>query len=66
VKPAVLNASPLIVLARAGYLDLVPKLVSSVMIPHARINSGLGAAPAPTSQESHADSPEPTQAHSMA
>jgi predicted nucleic acid-binding protein len=35
VKPAVLNASPLIVLARAGYLDLVPKLVSSVAIPRA-------------------------------
>jgi predicted nucleic acid-binding protein len=35
VKPAVLNASPLIVLARAGYLDLVPKLVSSVVIPRA-------------------------------
>jgi len=35
VTPAVLNASPLIVLARAGYLDLVPKLVSSVVIPRA-------------------------------
>jgi predicted nucleic acid-binding protein len=35
VKPAVLNASPLIVLARAGYLDLVPKLVSSVVVPRA-------------------------------
>jgi len=28
VKHAVLNASPVIVLARAGYLDLVPKLVA--------------------------------------
>jgi predicted nucleic acid-binding protein len=35
VKPAVLNASPLIVLARAGYLDLVPKLFSSVVVPRA-------------------------------
>jgi predicted nucleic acid-binding protein len=35
VKPAVLNASPMIVLARAGYLDLVPKLVSSPVIPRA-------------------------------
>jgi predicted nucleic acid-binding protein len=35
VKPAVLNASPLIVLARAGYLDLVPKLASSVVVPRA-------------------------------
>ena len=35
MKSAVLNASPFIVLARAGYLDLVPKLVSSVVIPRA-------------------------------
>jgi predicted nucleic acid-binding protein len=35
VKPAVLNASPLIILARAGYLDLVPKLVSPVVVPRA-------------------------------
>jgi len=35
VKPAVLNASPLIILARCGYLDLVPKLVSPVVIPRA-------------------------------
>ncbi len=35
MKPAVLNASPLIVLARAGYLDLVPKLASSVVVPRA-------------------------------
>ena len=35
MKPAVLNASPLIVLARAGYLDLVPKLVSSAVVPRA-------------------------------
>jgi len=35
VKTAVLNASPVIVLARAGYLDLVPKLISSPVIPRA-------------------------------
>jgi predicted nucleic acid-binding protein len=35
VKPAVLNASPLIILAKAGYLDLVPKLLSPVVIPRA-------------------------------
>ena len=35
MKPAVLNASPLIILARAGYLDLVPKLASSVVVPRA-------------------------------
>jgi hypothetical protein len=35
VKPAVLNASPLIVLAKAGYLDLVPRLLSPVVIPRA-------------------------------
>ena len=33
MKPVALNASPLIVLARARYLDLVPKLVSSVVVP---------------------------------
>ena len=35
MKPAVLNASPLIVLARAGYLDLVRKLASSAVVPRA-------------------------------
>jgi predicted nucleic acid-binding protein len=35
MKPAVLNASPLIILARAGYLDLVPRLLSPVVIPGA-------------------------------
>jgi predicted nucleic acid-binding protein len=43
VKPAVLNASPLIILARAGYLDLLGKLVSPVVIPRAvatEINAG--------------------------
>lgn len=32
MKPAVLNASPLIILARAGYLEVVPKLVAPVVI----------------------------------
>jgi len=35
VNPAVLNASPLIVLARAGYIDLVPKLAAGVVVPRA-------------------------------
>jgi predicted nucleic acid-binding protein len=35
VKPAVLNASPLIILARAGYIDVVPTLLSPVVIPRA-------------------------------
>ena len=35
MKLAVLNASPLIILAKAGYLDLVPKLLSPVVIPRA-------------------------------
>ncbi len=42
-EPAVLNASPLIILAKAGYLDLVPNLVSPVIIPRAvaaEINAG--------------------------
>src|SRR4029079_18755341 len=45
VKSAVLNASPLIVLARAGYLDLVPKLVSSVVVPRA-VATEVAASPA--------------------
>jgi predicted nucleic acid-binding protein len=49
VKPAVLNASPVIILARAGYLDLVGKLVSPVVIPRAvamEINAGSPEDPA--------------------
>jgi predicted nucleic acid-binding protein len=49
VKPAVLNASPLIILARAGYLDLLGKLVSPVVIPRAvamEINAGPTEDPA--------------------
>jgi predicted nucleic acid-binding protein len=44
VKSAVLNASPVIVLARAGLLDLVPKLVSSPVIPRAVVTE-IKAAP---------------------
>lgn len=43
MKPAVINASPVIILARAGYLDLLPKLVSPIVIPLAvvtEINAG--------------------------
>jgi predicted nucleic acid-binding protein len=49
MKPAVLNASPLIILARAGYLDLVPNLLSPVVIPRAvaaEINAGPADDPA--------------------
>ena len=49
MKPAVLNASPLIILARAGYLDLLAKLVSPVVIPRAvatEINAGPAEDPA--------------------
>jgi len=49
MKPAVLNASPLIILARAGYLDLLGKLVSPVVIPRAvamEINAGPPEDPA--------------------
>ena len=43
MKPAVINASPVIILARAGYLDLLPKLVSPIVVPRAvvtEINAG--------------------------
>lgn len=33
MKPAVVNASPLIILARAGHLDLLPRIFSPVMVP---------------------------------
>jgi predicted nucleic acid-binding protein len=49
VKSAVLNASPLIILARAGYVDLLGKLVSPVVIPRAvvtEINAGPADDPA--------------------
>jgi predicted nucleic acid-binding protein len=45
VKPAVINASPLIILGRAGYVDLLPKVFSSVAIPHA-VAAELRAGPA--------------------
>ena len=35
MKPAVLDASPLIILAKADYLHLLPKLLSPVVIPRA-------------------------------
>jgi hypothetical protein len=49
VKTAVLNASPVIILARAGFLELVPKLVSSPVIPRAvatEIKAGRAEDPA--------------------
>jgi predicted nucleic acid-binding protein len=45
VKAAVFNASPLIILARAGYLELVPRLVSPVVVPQAVV-AELDAGPA--------------------
>jgi predicted nucleic acid-binding protein len=35
VKPAAINASPLIILARAGYFDLLPQIFSPIMVPRA-------------------------------
>jgi predicted nucleic acid-binding protein len=49
VKTAVLNASPVIILARAGFLELVPQLVSSPVIPRAvatEIKAGRAEDPA--------------------
>ncbi|MDB6101212.1 MAG: putative nucleic acid-binding protein contains domain [Gammaproteobacteria bacterium] len=49
MKTAVLDASPVIVLARAGFLELVPKLVSSPVIPRAvatEIKAGRAEDPA--------------------
>lgn len=43
MKPAAVNASPLIVLAGAGYFDLLPELLSPVVVPRAvldEINAG--------------------------
>jgi len=33
VKSAVFNTSPLIILARADYLDLIPKLITFAVVP---------------------------------
>lgn len=49
MKPAVLDASPFIILARANYLDFVPKLLSPVVIPRAvaiEISAGRADDPA--------------------
>ena len=35
MKPAVVNASPLIVLGRAGLLELLPSIFSSIVVPRA-------------------------------
>jgi predicted nucleic acid-binding protein len=51
VTSAVLNASPFIVLARAGYLDLVPKLVTSVVIPRAVVTEVLAGPAADAAAE---------------
>ena len=51
MNSAVLNASPFIVLARAGYLDLVPKLVSSVVIPRAVVTEVLAGPAADASSQ---------------
>lgn len=51
MKPAAVNASPLIVLARAGYFDLLPKILSPIMVPRAvvdEINAGPVEDPAIT------------------
>ncbi len=51
MKPTVLNASPLIILARAGYLDLVPKLLSPAVVPRAvAVEISMGAADDPAVQ----------------
>lgn len=49
MRPAVLNASPVIILARAGFVDLLPKLLSPIVMPRAvsdEIQAGLVDDPA--------------------
>lgn len=49
MKPAVFNASPVIILAKAGHFDLVPQLVEPAVIPRAvvdEINAGSPEDPA--------------------
>lgn len=38
MRAAVINASPLIVLARAGFLDLLPKVFTSIAVPRAVVD----------------------------
>ena len=45
MKAAVINASPLIILARAGYINLLPKMFSSIAVPRAVV-SEIEAGPA--------------------
>jgi len=45
MKAAVINASPLIILVRAGYINLLPKMFSSIAVPRAVV-SEIQAGPA--------------------
>jgi predicted nucleic acid-binding protein len=48
MKPAAVNASPLIILARAGYFDLLSKIFSPIVVPRAvadEINAGPAGDP---------------------
>jgi predicted nucleic acid-binding protein len=57
VKPAALNASPVIILARAGYFELLPQIFDPIVVPQAvvdEINAGSAFDPA-ISALAHAD-----------
>lgn len=49
MRPAVLDASPVIILARAGFLEILPRLLSPVVLPRAvagEIQAGTANDPA--------------------
>jgi predicted nucleic acid-binding protein len=49
VKPAAVNASPVIILSRAGFFELLPRIFEPIVVPQAvvdEINDGPAVDPA--------------------